>query len=766
MAISQVILLFELYDAGCGVLFDDFFSLGAAYVYESHKTLEYIDTDWIGTNDGHRRLHPKPKPKPMHKWWTQVQRLFPSDPHVYRFFGDEVSIWGDVIAIMGGGDGLDDGADWSDPNMVTYQFGSIYMFTRSRSDINAWTQQQKLYNPDANDGTYFSTPVDQNYQNYDVGLKDNRFGLPRLHGTSFLATSASQHGYFMTDTNLWKCLLITVSDGMGDGWDRARLVATAPTDPKTREVKHDTYSQYCDAYNYDKSDETKHLSRKLQETYRYCPLSPEDDGDYIFEVMGNPRGKKGNKGTPSDDLYWREIYWDIYNEHDEKRYIGDAHTKLTFNWGSEDFFFTLKKAERLWKAPDPCSQCNVWDGIKKPKRNLNDGGSDGDEDRRRLNLYPTPSPTASIAPTMRWDQHNNLEQWTFFMGRNDTIPSSAFGSTTPWVDKSKNGTGTYFYIYDSNGLNITEPLIWGQLCTLTGTIKDSCTTQDLPVGGTYTLRVTGGTDYRRQEIMWKFCNRIGHAMESLVFTKYSSTCLPLAQYSSIELCERNGFKVFTSALQVLKGIYSLYSEKRDSAVIKSALRRMVEPYVVSNIKLFIEDESLHDLGATEDVVLRAEMEFDSEVNGIKVTELDGLHNFEASLVEKLSYFDDNNLIPSILSSASQDILGEDEQSAMTGASLESHFLNVQLISAEQKNYAPRRDRVGSYPFTDDGEGLSDEMTKLTMSRGALLEYYILNAEAIGGYVVVACVAIAVVLVSWRRKAKKSAVGDLSVTLDP
>ena len=88
---------------------------------------------------GHRRLHPKAKPKPMHKWWTQVQALYPSDPHEYRLFGDEVSVWGDVISIMGGGDALVDtgnNGDWANPNFqpiagnYTYQFGSVYMFTR------------------------------------------------------------------------------------------------------------------------------------------------------------------------------------------------------------------------------------------------------------------------------------------------------------------------------------------------------------------------------------------------------------------------------------------------------------------------------------------------------------------------------------------------------------------------------------------------------------------------------------------------------------
>jgi hypothetical protein len=742
-----------------------------AYVYQSHKTLEYIDSDWLDDDphDGHRRLLPKAKPRPIHKWWTQVQKLYPSDPHAFRLFGDEVSIWGDVISIMA--EGIVESNDWSDATNSTYQFGSVYMYTRSRTDVDAWTQQQKLYNPDADDGIYFHESVDDNYQNFNTSsLANNRFALPRLHGSFMSVTSSSQFGYMMTDTVVWKCLLISVSDGMGDGWDKARLVATAPTDPLTREVKHDTYSQYCDAYNYGKNDETKPLSRKLTEVYRYCPLSAEDEGDYVFEVMGNPRGKKGNKGTPSDDLYWREIYWEIYNEFDRKTYRGDAHTKLTFNWGRDDFFFTENKIEREFKPPATCSQCNVWEGLKSSQRKPKP--ADFTEQRtdalvtRRLNLYPTPAPTISRSPTMTWDT-SITDQWTFYMGR-DTSPTPTWGSTTAWFDKSRNGTGTYFYIYDSNGQNITEPLMWGQLCELTGTIADSCETQLLPVGGTYTLRVTGGTDYRRDEIQWKFCNRIGTAMQSLVFTKYSSTCLPIAQYSSVDLCEKNGFIVYTSVSQVLNGLVGLYSESRDSSIVAAALKTMLLPYIPSKVQIFIEEESMQGNGAVEDVVLRAELEFDSEVNGIAVKDLDGLHNFEVSLAEKLTYFDENNLISSTLNTAAHDLLGDNRETIMYGSTFESHITSVKLVSAEPKPMILFHDRVRTSAFdeeTSDNSGVSDFVAALQLDHDSQLEYNILNFEAIAGYVMLVCVVIGAVLVSWRRQVKKSRQLDHNFNLE-
>ena len=624
-----------------------------------------------------------------------------------------------------------------------------------------WTQQQKLYNPDVYDGVFFSADVDANYQDLPVAILDNRFGLPRLHGSTMMITSSAQTGYVMSDTDVWNCLLITVGDGMADGWDRARLVATAPTDPKTREVKHDTFSQYCDAYNYDSYDEEKPLSRKLQEIYRYCPLSPEDEGDYVFEVMGNPRGKKGNKGTPSDDLYWREIYWDIYNEFDGKRYIGDAHTKMVFNWGREDFFFTMKKPERLWKPPAVCEQCNVWEGLTKPSphddhqhRQTQSLEMSEEEESRRLNSYPTPAPTGTRMPTLDWDPHSNVDQWTFFMGRNESNPSSAHGSTTAWVDKYKNGTGTYFYIYDSNGLNITEPLIWGQLCTLTGTFQDSCGTQDLPVGGTYTLRVTGGMDYRRNEIQWKFCNVIGHAQQTLIFTKYSATCHPIVLYDSDQMCEKNGFKVKADGTVVLKGLSGMYAEERDNVVIEAAFKTMLHPYVASNINIFVVQETLH-ASSSEDVVVRAELEFDSTRNEISVGEMDGLHTFETSLIEKLGYYDDNNMITSVLSSAARDLLGEDSHTIMSGASFESHVTNFQIMKAEPQSYKVYRDRVQS-EFSQNLQDTQERIPKAKMDHAHQMEYDILNAEAIGGYVVMSCAVMAVLLVglvTWHQSWK-------------
>jgi hypothetical protein len=709
----------------------------------------------------------KPKPIPMHKWWTQVQKLYPADPHTYRMFGNEVAIWGDVIAVMGIGESLSD-SDWSTPGTY-YQFGSVYMFARDGFSSDSWTQQQKLYNPDANDGTIFSQSVDDSYQANTIGAGDldyNRFGIPRLHGSSLAVSSYgdtwySAFTYFMTDNVDWKCLLITVGDGMGDGWGDSRLVATSPSGP-SNEVKHDTFSQFCDSYNYDKVNEKIPLSRKFQETYRYCPLSSQDEGDYIFEIMGNPRGTKGDKGKPTDDLYWREIYWEVKNELNNELFRGDARTKMTFNWGKKDFFFTDVKIEREFIPPDVCSQCNVWEGLKndrrhQPKQKPAPKMVKTDADvSRRLNLYPPPSPTTSLSPTMTWDTASVTDQWMFYMGRQT---SPADGSTTTWFDKNKNGTGTHFYIYDSNGQNITEPLIWGQLCELTGTIADSCDTQVLTVGGTYTLRVTGGMDYRRNEIQWKFCNIAGTAQQTLVFNVYSSTCLPIALYDSEEMCEKNGFQVTTSATAVLKGLVGLYSEQRDSSIVTKAFKTMFEPFVASSIRIVVEEENLYAASTLDDITLRVEATFDSNANKVNVESVDGLHNFESALVQKLSYLDDNNLISSIMISSAMDVLVGDTHNVMSGNSIECHITNVQLVSAVPKTLENiARERVHNSEFAEDVDvEAAVNVQNVKWDHTTEVEYNILNAEAIGGYVIVGCAVIAgvvVVLVSWHQSYKR------------
>ena len=247
-------------------------------------------------------------------------------------------------------------------------------------------------------------------------------------------------------------------------------------------------------------------------------------------------------------------------------------------------------------------------------------------------------------------------------------------------------------------------------------------------------------------------------MQSLVFTKYSSTCLPIAHYNSEDLCENQGFKVFTSVSAVLKGMYGLYSEERDNAIVESALKTMLHPYVVSKMNIVVEDENFYSLGTTEDVKIRAEVEFDSTVNEISVSELDWLHNFETALMEKFGYYDDNNLIASVLSSAAHDLLGMEATTVMSGASFESHITNIQLINAEPKKRKIYHDRVRTYKPTSEETpqitAVTTATTKIKLDHAQQLEYDILNAEAIAGYVVMCCVIVAVGLVSWRQNVKR------------
>lgn len=328
------------------------------------------------------------------------------------------------------------------------------------------------------------------------------------------------------------------------------------------------------------------------------------------------------------------------------------------------------------------------------------------------------------------------------------------GSTTSWYDFGRNGTGTYFYIYDSNGLNITEPLVWGTLCSLTKTIADSCNTQVLPTGGTYTLRVTGGLDYRRNEIQWRFCGITGTAQQTLVFNKYASTCLPIALYDSEEWCERNGFQVEASATVILKGIIGLYNEERDTPVVERAMKDMLSPsYTVSKISTVIQEESLHSTGTVEDVTLHMTLVFDSESNHVGVTELDGLHNFEIDLIKKLGYYDDAGLMPSFLTTAAQELLGDETSTGMNGAGFEQHVLNVQLMKATP-NRKLFRDRVQTPDTAVKDKNNQGNSDKLLMDRSTLLEYEVLQGEAVLGYVALLVIVVGAILVGWRRSSRQ------------
>jgi len=313
--------------------------------------------------------------------------------------------------------------------------------------MDRWSQQQKFLGPKfPKGGEYFADPF--------------------LHGSDLIIRD-STIGYAYTDKLEWKCLQVAVSDHFGDGWDHAYLMGYAPPDLEFTKVS-DHYTPYCTSPNPLK--------------FRYCPLLDEDIGEYTFKLSPDVYKRK----------FWGEIRWSIHNEKDNKWYFGDVRTSITFRWIQElrQFDHAPKPGDQLFNN-DRCVTCSPDLRIKPKPGPKSFEPKKGEPDRRILkgeddSKHPhTRAPTYSPAPTVIFDPHTD---WAL-MSMKTTSLDGWWGDLAPW-GRSKNGTGTSFYVYDETG----KILIYqGTICSNgTAIFKDSCHLE-LP-DGNYILRVGGALD--------------------------------------------------------------------------------------------------------------------------------------------------------------------------------------------------------------------------------------------------------------------------------
>jgi hypothetical protein len=219
------------------------------------------------------------------------------DWHTYRYFGTYSSVYGDgdLIATGAHGEAFTD-TDWEDTTQPNWRSGSAYIFVKDEK-YDRWTQQQKFISPAPFKGEYFSDPY--------------------LHGSDLIIRN-TKFGFLYTDNLNWKCLIVSVWDQFGDGWDVANLVAYAPGHfTKLTDV----YAPTCTSPN--------------PLVFRYCPLMPEDAGLHLFKMSENV----------FKSLYWGDIKWEIQNELDNEIYYGDAHTSMGFEWNEANLWFEYVKSK-------------------------------------------------------------------------------------------------------------------------------------------------------------------------------------------------------------------------------------------------------------------------------------------------------------------------------------------------------------------------------------------------------------------------------------
>ena len=384
------------------------------------------------------------------------------------------------------------GADFEDISKENGGAGATYVYYHYGS---AWSQLQILHDPYYIYGQYCN---------------------PYVYGTkAFVTASYPIAGGYTLGQNATKCLIISVGDQFGDGWDAASLQSRAP------DGSLETYAPFCDSTN--------------PLTFEYCPLSPTADcGIYTFNIL-----------NATNAMFPWEIYWTVKVEGSSMIYRGDHSTSMKFyyNCSSRSFSFIsgtnlvnnrtchdcpLKPPPKPKPIPiggDPHTSLkkdtpvlvNGKPVIRLPPKGVvvGDNHQDGSVDSvvppskiavlpvpRRLQSDPSSEPTTMpvLWPTLNSSEALDWHWLNLYDADNDG-----------WFEPD--GTGTAYYIMDSTGKQVLRN---GTLCP--GQFIHQCW-QPLDEG-VYILRVGGALDLDRGEHTWSFCGKTGGAQTHLVFRVY------------------------------------------------------------------------------------------------------------------------------------------------------------------------------------------------------------------------------------------------------
>lgn len=395
---------------------------------------------------------PKPKSKPKPKQWSTVQVLYPNDLVVdtENNFGYDIAISGDNMLI--GESGRNGGA------------GVVYVYQREEGQ---WSQHAAL-----EDTSLASLSNNDLWGNLGI--------IGGLNGPISTATTVS-------DTDLWDCLVVTIEDQFGDGWDNAYLVITAPDG-----------SQDHVAPNCNFPDEF---------SFRYCPSFASNAGRYTFSIAE----------ASSSAFFW-EIQWRVYMEASGYYFTANSATELTFEWDDLDLQMTGVDQVNVLANNITCVECKP-KPKPKPKGKGKGKGKSGKYSRALRNRGKggkmTQSPTVSPAPTLAV---SDVTDWRYIQ---------LFSTGEDWFNE--NHYGTNFYISDTNGRRLYHT---GTMCEDVMEFQCWAGVKD----GEYILRVSGDLNDNSGDHYWEYCGRRGGAQEQLYFRVEEGECIPLAQMSKAQYC--------------------------------------------------------------------------------------------------------------------------------------------------------------------------------------------------------------------------------------
>lgn len=410
----------------------------------------------------------KPKPKPLQ--WSLSQVLHTSESYGdNRYYGYDVDISGNNLLVMERGT------------------GSAYLYERLNT-AGQWSQQRKFI------GTL--TPNVNNHgaiEGSHVVISD---------GTKFLSYA---------DNRNENCLIVSVEDHFGDGWNGTFLVVEAPDGQK------DLFAPDCDTEN------------PLQ--FRYCPFQNTDKGKYKFYVDSSAKEKS---------FYW-EILWRVYDEYTGQWYVGNWDTRMEFDWDVTHKGFWRSKLSHNLPSNITCHSCppkpthkptvsptkrgeySTKHPTSPPVQSPTPSSSTA---RRNLKGFHTSYPTLSPAPTFVQDPSRI---WNYVYMSDD--------NRNAWFDAEHKGTS--YYISDKSGKKL---ITVGTMCPFDGQDVFSGEVmcyQDLK-DGEYVFRVGGALDRFKANRNWWFCGRLnnGGPQTQMTFrvSDEGQTCTILSHFTAKTYC--------------------------------------------------------------------------------------------------------------------------------------------------------------------------------------------------------------------------------------
>jgi hypothetical protein len=420
----------------------------------------------------------------QHQWSLQQFLRNEIASNDYKtYFGKYISISGDRMVI---------GARGSLSSTATTK-ATCALYTRPRQG-GLWSHQQILIDTDEQKGDLTGALI---YNNVFT-----------THGIAPYVQYQSEMAH-----GKWKCLLVSMFDEFGDGWDTAKLRVSYS------DGTYDYYYPDCNSPN------------PLE--FEYCPSMYHQGGTYTFEIVHHEEAK----------FNW-EIEWRVEMNllshkamwgNSSDVYIADRHGKMSFYWNPITLTFDVISTERLVPATVSCTDCP--DKDTSHRRQLADTFADVEEPDESTSSPPqlrylhhasrTASPTVSPAPTMvQNDQY--LAEW-------EKLVMTTSNPLQPWF--SSDHSGTYFIMSDVDGKRLLRK--YSQCGGGDSPLTHSCWTnypEAIP-DGEYIARIGGARAGQAEGLhTWSFCGVDGGQVEHLQFKVQNGQCYPVQRFTKSRFC--------------------------------------------------------------------------------------------------------------------------------------------------------------------------------------------------------------------------------------